>query len=89
MEWYYWIGATNTDESYSYTHFTDPRYRTNVLWYDGNLVSYVNEMYGFKMAQKSDIGIVLENEITMDRYLGEWCRNTKYVDYFNKSITAE
>lgn len=86
MEWYYWIGATNTDESYSYTHFTDPRYRTNVLWYDGNLVSYVNEMYGFKMAQKSDIGIVLENEITMDRYLGEWFRNTKYVDYFNKSI---
>lgn len=86
MEWYYWIGATNADESYSYTHFTDPRYRTNVLWYDGNLVSYVNEMYGFKMAQKSDIGIVLENEITMDRYLGEWFRNTKYVDYFNKSI---
>jgi len=86
MEWYYWIGATNTDESYSYTHFTDPRYRTNVLWYDGNLVSYVNEMYGFKMAQKSNIGIVLENEITMDRYLGEWFRNTKYVDYFNKSI---
>ena len=56
MEWYYWEGIPGPDNVGFLERYSN--YARNILWYDGNIVSELNEYYGHTNGQSSKSGLM-------------------------------